>query len=264
MTPVSRVFPLLLFLCATAAARPHVVRHPGAVPASPASVMWIAAHPDDESVAAPLLTDWYRVQHARCTFLIFTRGEAGACLRLDACGADLATTRSAEAGAASQYFRADSIHLTLPDGGGATAPPWKLSDAVISAVAGFIDTVRPELVLTFDPRHGTTCHPDHAAVAEIVLAAVNKLSSRPLVYFLETRVTITASPLSISLAPAFPDAERFDANNAWQSIIDDMRIHKSQFNDAFIDAIAAVPAAGRAVFIAPAASAFQSATAPCP
>ena len=46
---------------------------------APGSVMWIAAHPDDEVLVAPLLARWCGDGHARCSLLVATRGEAGAC-----------------------------------------------------------------------------------------------------------------------------------------------------------------------------------------
>ncbi|HXH39885.1 MAG TPA: hypothetical protein VNN08_14745, partial [Thermoanaerobaculia bacterium] len=51
----------LLFagLAESATARTRAVLHPSSLPAPP-SVMWIAAHPDDEAIAAPLLGKWCR------------------------------------------------------------------------------------------------------------------------------------------------------------------------------------------------------------
>src|SRR5580704_12319995 len=58
------------------AARMRAVRHPSNV-ITPASVMWIGAHPDDEALVAPLLGKWCRGEKVRCAFLILTRGESG-------------------------------------------------------------------------------------------------------------------------------------------------------------------------------------------
>ena len=88
--------------------------------------MWIAAHPDDEVLVAPLLARWCGDGRARCSLLTATRGEAGACLRPDGCLPDLASVRSAEAGSSSRYFGANAILLSLPDGGGAVPPPWDI------------------------------------------------------------------------------------------------------------------------------------------
>jgi LmbE family N-acetylglucosaminyl deacetylase len=267
---------LLLLATLSAAARGRVVQHPGPLPA-PTSVLWIAAHPDDESVAAPLLASWCRNEHARCAFLLFTRGELGQCLRADGCLPDIATVRSSEAGAASQYFGAQSHHLTLPDGGGSTPPSWSLETgdqtALVLEVSKYIEGFAPELILTFDPRHGTTCHPDHRAVGEIVLAALKLLAKPPQVYLLETRVTYAAEPFAITFSPAIQDAIRFDAARslasengpAWNAVIADMQRHPSQFDSTWIGAASNVPATERAVFIAPLAVALSGAVGqPCP
>ena len=244
-----------------AAARVRAVRHPSALPA-PKSVLWIAAHPDDEAVAAPLLAKWCLEDGVRCGFLVLTRGESGPCLLPAGCFPDVASVRSAEAGSASQLFRADSILLTYPDGGGVAAPAW--SETAGETIANYIEAFRPELILTFDPRHGTTCHPDHRETGRLVLEAVESLSYEPKLYFLETRVVIATDPLAISFLPAIASAERFDATRTWRSIIDDMQRHPSQFDAQWINAVENVPPRDRAVFIAPAERVLQQDVASCP
>lgn len=246
---------MMLVLTPDLLARDRLLPHPPSLP-SPRSVLWIAAHPDDEAVVAPLLAFWCREQHAQCTLLILTRGERGACLRTDGCAPDLATVRSGEAGAASQYFGADLILWSLPNGDGSTPPGW--TGDVAGRMAALIEAVAPELVLTFDPRHGTTCHPDHMAVGSVVLDAVQRLSGAPPVYLLESRVTTT--PV-IHFAPAVLGAIRFDGD--WQAILDDAQRHPSQFDAAWLAAIANVPPEERAVFVIPASAARGDVIAPC-
>ena len=265
---------LCLALCVwSASARIRAVPHPGSLP-TPKSVLWIGAHPDDEAVAAPLLALWCREQHARCAFLVLTRGEAGACLRSDGCLPDIASVRSSEVGAASQYFGADSILLTLPDGGGSAPPGWQFTGApseTIETISKYIQAVRPELILTFDPRHGTTCHPDHRAVGSLVLEAVKLLPNPLEVYLLESRVTYVADPFAVHFSTAQANAERFDANvtlvsirgPAWNAVLDDMQRHQSQFDGRWLSAVQNVSPSERAVFLAPAAVALQQPTEPC-
>jgi LmbE family N-acetylglucosaminyl deacetylase len=257
------LIPLALMLVAfAAAARDRAVRHPDGIPV-PASMLWIGAHPDDEAVVAPLLAMWCREEHVRCAFLVLTRGEAGACLRADGCLPDIGTVRSSEAGAASEYFHADSILLTLLDGGGVEAPRWPAD--IAETVAGYIAAVRPELVLTFDPRHGTTCHPDHREAARIVLDAVQRLSAPPSVYLLESVVLFSTEPFAIHFTSATPAAMRFDANAPeWDAIVEDMKRHSSQFDESFLTAIRNVPPSERSVFIAPAQSVLGLPVDGCP
>lgn len=267
------LFVSLSVLSFAATAKVRAVQHPPPVPA-PASVLWIAAHPDDEAVAAPLLAYWCREQKARCTFLVMTRGDSGVCLRTGGCLPDVASVRAAEAGAASQYFGAASILLTYADGGGVEPPQWATSGQPdpTTLVTDLIAAVRPELILTFDPRHGTTCHPDHRAIASIVLNAVRRLPYTPQLYLLETRVGIAAGLQTIEFSTASPQAIRFDANQlltftgapAWSSVIHDMERHPSQFDATWISAIERVPASQRAIYLAPAAAILAQPVGACP
>src|ERR1051326_7434197 len=248
-----RLFTVLAVLCISNSvfAKTRGVEHASALP-TPRSVLWVAAHPDDESLAAPLLSKWCREDHASCTFLVFTRGQQGDCVRAGGCLPDIASVRSSEEGAASQYFNASLVLLTLPDGGGAVPPSWHDDPNLISTIAGYIDAIHPDLVLTFDPRHGTTCHPDHRAAADIVLEATNRLSFKPAVYLLETRLAIVSGPpISLVFSSASATASRYDANESWDAVIADMERHSSQFDSQFITAARAVPESERAVYIAP-------------
>ena len=250
MIPWSLIAALLLAVPMIARTRP--VLRPAAI-TEPQSVLWIAAHPDDEAIAAPLLAHWCRDNGARCTFLILTRGDKGGS----------SSVRSAEAGAASQSFGASLILLTLPDGGGASPPVWPHDLAL--TIARYIDAVHPELILTFDPRHGSTCHPDHRAVADTVLQAIPLVAFQPSVFLLETRVVIAPDPLSIRFRPATDAALRFNADNeTWNAIAADMQQHRSQFGDALIAAVQSVPHADRAVFIAPWAEVLRDVVESCP
>ena len=269
--------------------RTRAVLHPDAVP-MPKSVLWIAAHPDDEAVAAPLLAKWCIDEGARCGLLVMTRGEAGACALAGGCLPDVASTRSAEAGAASELFRAESMLLRYPDGGGSLPPRW--SDVpgdqpgpspglrppspggrgdLAARIAAHIEAFAPEIILTFDPRHGTTCHPDHRETGRLVLEAVEMLDSAPAVYLLETRVTFTTGADAVQFAAAIPGALRFDATGllasgveAWTALAWVMGRHPSQFTAEFIDAVRNVPPDQRAVFIAPAETALEQPAVACP
>ena len=207
--------------------------------------MWIGAHPDDEAVVAPLLMQWCVLEGAQCTFLVLTRGEAGACLRAGGCLPDVASVRAAEAGAAAELFHANSIHLRHPDGGGVTLPAWN----AIETIAGYVEAVRPELILTFDPAHGTTGHPDHRETGRSVVEAVRKLTYDPKLYFLETRVIFGTDPLVLRFVSASDEAVRYDARATWDAIARDMERHPSQFDAQWFAAVASVPQEERAVFI---------------
>jgi LmbE family N-acetylglucosaminyl deacetylase len=166
--------------------------------------------------------------------------------------------------------------LSLSDGGGGAPPPWAPGAGggpdLAGTLAAFIRAEAPEIVLTFDPRHGTTCHPDHRAVAELALEAVSLLSEPPAVYLLETRVEIDTEGVAFHFAPATPGTIRFDATEtlaatagpAWSAIESDMERHPSQFDSAWRAAISRVPERDRAVFLAPAPAILRQAVSGCP
>lgn len=249
---MTRILVAVLLLALPAAARPRAVRHPA--PAK--SVLWIAAHPDDEALAAPLLERWCVHEGARCGMLVLTRGEAGACLLPSGCDPDVRTVRSAEAAAASELFGADAILLRYPNGGA-----WDHAE-VATRIAGYIEAFRPDRILTFDPRHGTTCHPEHRATGRAVLDA--RLTYEPEILLLETRLEIRASPFALVFSSATPAAERFDAAEHWNAVAADMQRHPSQFSSEWIAAVRNVPRADRAVFIAPAATILEQPVSACP
>ena len=247
----------------------------GRLPA-PASVMWIAAHPDDEALAAPLLARWCGDGHARCSLLTATRGEAGPCLRPDGCLPDLASVRSAEAGASSQYFGANAILLSLPDGGGVAAAAVGHRRGRISGPRrddrgvhpGRGARARPHVRPT--PRNDVPSGPP--SIAAVVLEAVKLLSAPPAVYLLETRLEVDAQPLVLRFRSAAPGAIRFDANEplaatggpAWNAVAADMERHPSQFDAAWLAAVSSMPAADRAVYLAPASTILQQPASTCP
>ena len=249
------------------APRPTAVSPAGRLPA-PRSILWIGAHPDDEVLAAPLLAHWCRDAGARCSILVATRGENGPCLLAGGCLPDLATVRSAEAGASSRLFGADLILLSVADGGVAAARASGLAETI----AGFLRAVKPDLVLTFDPRHGTTCHPDHRAVGAATLDAASLLEDPTDVHVLETRLDLSRAPASLPFSTATAAATRFDATArlaatgapAWEAAAADMERQPSQFDAAWLDAIRAVPAEQRAVFLAPAAWILTQPVSGCP
>lgn len=247
-------------------ARIRAVHHPESFPA-PRSVLWIAAHPDDEAVVAPLLFKWCVEEGARCRLLVLTRGEAGPCLLPQGCLPDVASVRSAEAGAASELFHAESVLLRYADGGGVLPPQWQAPD-VQARIAKEIASFDPDLILTFDPRHGSTCHPDHREVGRLVLAATEDAGSRAAVYLLETFVEIGSS---VQFLNASSTALRFDAEQklssgvaAWTAVTWDMRRHPSQFSADLVAIVENVPPAQRSVFIAPASLAMQEPARQCP
>jgi LmbE family N-acetylglucosaminyl deacetylase len=251
------------FLLAAAGAGAQDKTAPLVPPTFPgvSSVLWIAAHPDDEVLAAPLLSRLCLDEKLRCYFLVFTRGEKGDCFLPGGCR-DLGAIRAAEMARAAQLFHAGLTLWSLPDSGAApdgSAGSWDAAAgshaALLASLQGVITRTRADLVLTFDPRHGTSCHPDHRAVGGLVREATAAMSKPPVTYLLESRLVEQGSPVTIHFLPAASAAAgvfAFDGNPAWKMTNADVQAHASQFDARLRRAVSRVPTAERAVFLGPA------------
>lgn len=268
-------FPALALL-ALLPVLPNLGTTPGSLdplptPVSPAlfpgvhSVLWVGAHPDDEVLVAPALAKLCREERLDCHLLVLTRGEAGACLLPEGCWPDLATVRTLEMQQAAALFGAGLTQWDLPDGGG--MPGWDAASgghsALVERVAAVLDSRAPDLVLTFDPRHGATCHGDHKAAAALVLEARAGLATLPVTYLLETRVAVSAAPPDIRYSPAasaragaigYPaTADREGTFGTWSYSVAAARLHRSQFSAPTLRALARLPPDQRVVYLANAA-----------
>lgn len=235
------------------------------------SLLWVGAHPDDETIAAPLLGRLCVEEGLTCTFLVMTRGEAGQCRLSSGCHPDLGSVRAAEMRRSARLFGAQLTQWSLPDGGARAG--WATASggvqALVGQVSSLIHAVNPDIVLTFDPRHGSTCHPDHRAAADLVLEAIRQLPRRPTVYLLETVVAGSTSPFSITYSAGATVSEGtfgFDGNGivravrspAWQFTVWAAQAHPSQFTPIAVRGLAKLPSDQRVVYTAPAAVALGS------
>jgi LmbE family N-acetylglucosaminyl deacetylase len=229
----------LLLICTPGFARMRSVPHP-----QQQRILWIGAHPDDESLLAPILGPACREQGQVCSFLVFTHGERGDCSLPGGCG-DLGSLRSMEMQSAADFFHA---HLTL----------WNRSDvmtdviatwsaetgsrgALIARIRSVIAAEEPTIIYTFDPNHGSTCHPAHRAVGELVIEAVDQ--SKIPVMFIET---VVGDGDSFSSATAGAIVVRGD----WNYLIDDLQIHASQFSPDVVDLLRRTPTDQQVVWLA--------------
>ena len=227
-------------------------------------VLWIGAHPDDESTVAPVLGEACVDGGATCTFLVATRGEGG-------CGgnpSECATTRSAEMQAAAKLYRGVVVQWDLADGPETTtnqvADAWAAAsggaEALIAKMKSAIEAAAPDVVVTFDPRHGTTCHPAHRAVAELALTALQRIGAgAPPAWLGEVRIDIAANGSTIGYLPAVagdPKLVTYDATRSsagakgqtWEYLLANLRVHASQFTPAQVTAFSAAAPVERRVF----------------
>ncbi|MGC4090133.1 MAG: hypothetical protein QM756_20070 [Polyangiaceae bacterium] len=136
-------------------------------------------------------------------------------------------------------------------------------DALQARVRAFIEARNPDLLLSFDPRSGVTCHPDHRAAAALTLQAARQVSSlsSARIWLLESKLSSdsTSADLSgaswVGFAPVAQNAsiDRFDASAdaSWRYLLADLGAHQSQFSNATVQLFTLAPTAARAVFLLP-------------
>ena len=226
---------LLLFLGAPA----HAQLHRGAAAgdellSAKARLLIVTAHPDDESLFAPLLGQACAERGAQCSLLVLTRGENGPCALPEGCGSDLGATRSAELRAA-----ADLLHLSLtqwswPDVMVTHRGEWPAS--IADDIAAEVSRFRPTAVITFDPLHGSSCHSAHRATAELTAIALARVADPPPLFYLET------FHREFVLDDATPNAPGLRTySGGWQYLLADLALHRSQFTDEQRATLAATP-----------------------
>lgn len=239
-------------------------------------VLWIGAHPDDEVLAAPWLASLCRDRGASCTLLVVTRGEAGSCALPAGCVPDLATVRAGEMASVASFLGAELVLWSLPDGSASDAAGvrrvWAESvggkAALLELLAAEIRRLAPDWILTFDPRHGSTGHPDHRALGEWVeqvLALGGGVSEAPGLWRLASRAIFEDGTFAGLETPAIgagqppgrwlesvprPSIVGFEVGlDSWDAVIETARRHPSQFSPAALDALREVPAARRRVLL---------------
>jgi LmbE family N-acetylglucosaminyl deacetylase len=217
-------------------------------------ILWIAAHPDDDVLIAPLLGRYCLESGSSCSMIVATRGENGPCELPGGC-TDLGAIREQEMGAAAAFFHARLTQWSLPDVMSDVAAAW--GPDVVARIEQAITIEQPTVLLTFDPRHGSTCHPAHRAIGALVLDAVARLGrSAPEVFLVETKVTLDDRYHFANGLPG--SAFTIDGRGTWHFLTEDAGIHASQFSSGVVGSLAQTPAAERFLFIARPADAGDS------
>ena len=216
-------------------------------PAQPVgSILWIGAHPDDEYLAAPYLGEHCVAQNANCKLIVLTQGDRGTCKLPDGCYPDLAAVRSLEMRNAAVHLNAE---LVLENWGDGTADStagvleqwaklFNSADDMIDWLANEISSFKPDLILTFDPRHGTTCHNDHTAVGYLVYTAAEKTGYDLSKLYLLAHDMVVHNSSSLIAQPLVEDdlIEVFDVSGfGWNFLADHILYHPSQFDSAAYD-----------------------------
>lgn len=241
--------------------------------AAPLHILWLGAHPDDETFATPLMADLCLRQGASCHFAVITDGGAGNCLLSPAeCGfqdtggapaGSLGALRLREQAAVAAAF-GGTVHATaLQDSGANTVlgtlqrwnqqvtgvPGDQRIEQITQVVQNLITSSQADVILTFDPRHGMYCHPDHRAAAYLAITAAARLGfdlSRVLMLestspYLDLTGQLTMRPW----VPADPEVLRYDALAAGTrgAMTGTLSLYRSQFSAEAVAALGALSAA---------------------
>jgi GlcNAc-PI de-N-acetylase len=169
---------LLLCWCESGAGRVRAVR--AWVP-RPAKILVVTAHPDDEILLAPFLAAHCIDRGASCAILVLTRGEGGGDPEV----------RTGEMARAAALLNLRLLQWSYPD----LMEPWPERETLVRQIGDVIASERPDMILTFDPAHGTTGHPAHRETGAIVrdTGAAN-------VWFLETLARFEGQSFVLSSA----------------------------------------------------------------
>ncbi len=241
-------------------AGPQLVRE-GAAPIDEllekgARLMWIAAHPDDESLAGSIMAKAGPKLGNPLYMLVLTHGDGGECGLPEGCYPDVATVRGEELKQVAKLYGAELEHhyywnAPLPT---ETFPPrhkiaekWTATNGDPAVkIAKSIRQFKPDIVLTFSPIHGFTGHPEHQIASRFATAGIRlaakadaDVPGEPFkvanTYYALNRYWITKL---IGSYDPLPYTEKFDAR---QPCINDLlcidvaaeftRPHRTQAND---------------------------------
>ena len=212
---------LLLGWCESGAGRIRAVRA-----WVPRSILVITAHPDDEILLAPFLAAHCVDRRVSCAILVLTRGEGGGDPE----------TRTGEMARAAALLNLRLTQWSLPD----VWEPWPDREMLVRLIGDIIASERPEMILTFDPAHGTTGHPAHRETGALV-----RDTGAPNVWFLETLARFEDDGFVLSAA----DAQAWAFRGDWSWAVRDAANHASQFTPAQVESLATLPAGQRFVWL---------------
>lgn len=138
---------------------------------APRTLVAVFAHPDDETLVAPVLARYAR-EGARVFLVIATDGRLGANKHAGIpAGDSLAKVRAEEARCSARVLGLEPpILLQFPDAGLADFAPWpgKRLDTLAMRLDSILRAVRPGVVVTWGPEGGYG-HADHRFVGQVVV-----------------------------------------------------------------------------------------------
>lgn len=250
-------------------------------------LLWIGAHPDDEGAVAAVMAKFCTTSgeagKVPCRMLVMTKGGGGDCHGLPDPGqcADpnkvqkVKAVRSQEMQNAALYLHSSLIQWDLTNA--PSSSPTEVINrwsAQVGSQAALIDLIQleilnflPDRILTFDPRHGVTCHNDHRAIGALVTAAADEMNY-PTAWVLysengtDYELGSDGQPIWLGNKALVPsdsaifseDVSVFLPNynlTAWKTAIEAARFHQSQLGEPELQGLSLfgnAPATAQKVF----------------
>ena len=146
-----------------------------------AAVMWVGAHPDDESLVGAIFAKAGPTLGNRLYFFVINHGDGGECCLPEGCDPDLATVRGREMKEIASLYHAELQHehyfnAPLPvesfPARHELAAMWQADGDPAAKIAKAIREFKPDILLTFDPDNGFTGHPEHQLTSRLATLAV--------------------------------------------------------------------------------------------
>lgn len=194
----------------------------------PSHILIVTAHPDDELLFAPFLASRCVRGGTTCSIVVMTRGEGGGDPEV----------RTREMANAAAMLHLQLTQWSLSD----ISSAWPERETLIRQIGDIIATEHPDMILTFDPEHGTTGHFAHREIASIVLA-----TGAPNVYLLETHAQFAGDGFVLSRGEGASWA--YFAGGDWDYAVRDAEIHASQFSAAQVESLRTLPLEQRFVWL---------------
>lgn len=195
--------------------------------------MFIGAHPDDESDIAPLLGKLCNDLNNECTILIVTKGEGGGDPEI----------RVKEMQEAAEVLNAKLIQWDLgnfdyPGNQENVFQKWSEKaggeEELLNMIRSAMESESPDILITYDPRHGNTCHAEHRLIAALSLSALEESNLNPEVYLKEG----VSEPFVKDPSQVIYDATEYSPSlnaETWQYRVLDLQAHASQKSEETVN-----------------------------
>lgn len=227
-------------------------------------VLLVSAHPDDEGLFAPLMAEVCRFNEATCHMVVAAEAKSPGCIiplklhDLEKCSSmrrhEVAAS-AANLNASHEFYGWRDVLLPWNDAGlDRNIDEWAKDIGgrakLVQRISKTLRAFKPDYLLGFDPRHGTTCHPNHRAIVLLAIEAVEQLppEQRPDVWLVsDFAVPTTAPPDLAPIIDGFgivrwPNDKVattwYDSNfklpngrTTWDYLVDALRLNSTQFPD---------------------------------